>query len=236
VNGFVPAGVRPPLQVAVFASGSGSNLQALLDHSSASASSPPLWRPVLVVADRPGIRALDRAEAAGVPSVVVPVTGQDPESVARALLDRLAEAGVELVVLAGYLRLLHPLVVQAFRGRMLNLHPSLLPAFGGKGMYGIHIHRAVLEHGVRVTGVTVHLVDEHYDQGKILAQWPVPVLSGDDPETLAARVLEAEHALYPRVVDHLARALLEGAAPTPLNPDSPVFLPGPPSSSTSEDP
>jgi len=233
VNGCVPEGARPSLKVAVFVSGSGSNLQALLHHFNASTTSPPPWRPVLVVADRPGIRALDRASAAGIPSVVIPVIGRNPEDVAGDLLDALAESGVELVVLAGYLRLIHPLVVKAFSGRILNLHPSLLPAFGGKGMYGINIHRAVLERGVGVTGVTVHLVDEHYDQGRILAQWPVPVLSGDDPERLAARVLEAEHSLYPRVVDHLARSILEGNEPTPLSPESPVFLAGPPPSPSS---
>ena len=206
------------VSVAVFASGEGSNLQALLAHHRlALASGDPLWRPVLVLADRPGIGALERARDAEVPYQVVPVAGRDPEEVATELLTTLAAAGVDAVVLAGYLRLIPARVVRAFRGRILNIHPSLLPAFGGQGMYGRRIHEAVLASGVRVTGVTVHLVDEEYDGGRILAQWPVPILSGDDPPTLASRVLDAEHRLYPLVVDHLARALREGHPPEPVN-------------------
>ncbi len=205
-----------PLDVAVFASGGGSNLQALLDHHRGAAPGDALWRPALVIADRPGIGALNRAQAAGIPSRVVPVAGRDSGEVAGELLSALESAGVQLIVLAGYLRLIPPQVVRAFRGRILNIHPSLLPAFGGKGMYGRRIHEAVLEQGVRVTGVTVHLVDEEYDRGRILAQWPVPVAPGDDPDRLAARVLEVEHRLYGRLVDHLVRALVEGRAPDPL--------------------
>ncbi len=221
-----PGRVSHPLAVAVFASGGGSNLQALLDHHRATAAvGEALWRPVLVVADRPGIGALDRARDAGIPSQVVPVAGRDPEEVATELLSTLGAAGVQAVVLAGYLRLIPARVVRAFRGRILNIHPSLLPAFGGKGMYGSRIHEAVLDQGVRVTGVTVHLVDEEYDRGRILAQWPLPVLPGDDPLRLAGRVLEAEHRLYPRTVDHLARALAEGRAPGPLTWDPPAGSP-----------
>jgi phosphoribosylaminoimidazolecarboxamide formyltransferase / IMP cyclohydrolase len=221
-----PGRVSHPLAVAVFASGGGSNLQALLDHHRATAAvGEALWRPVLVVADRPGIGALDRARDAGIPSQVVPVAGRDPEEVATELLSTLGAAGVQALVLAGYLRLIPARVVRAFRGRILNIHPSLLPAFGGKGMYGRRIHEAVLDQGVRVTGVTVHLVDEEYDRGRILAQWPVPVLPGDDPLRLASRVLEAEHRLYPRTVDHLARALAEGRAPDPLTWDPPAKSP-----------
>jgi phosphoribosylglycinamide formyltransferase 1 len=100
-------------------------------------------------------------------------------------------------VLAGYLRLVPAAIVRRWEGRMLNVHPALLPAFGGKGMYGRRIHEAVLAARSTVTGVTVHLVDEHFDEGPIVAQWPVPVHPGDTPESLAARVLAAEHRLYP---------------------------------------
>ncbi|TVR51768.1 MAG: phosphoribosylglycinamide formyltransferase [Gemmatimonadales bacterium] len=218
--------VPPPLHAAVFASGDGSNFQALLDHAaldhatfggtrdSEGAGSP--WRCSLLVSDRPDAGALARAERAGIPIRVIPVAQRDSQEVAEEILAALQSAGIRLLLLAGYVRLIPPQVVRAFRGRILNVHPSLLPAFGGKGMYGHRIHEAVLAHGVRVTGVTVHLADEEYDRGRILAQWPVPVLPGDDAKRLATRVLEVEHRLYPRVVDHLARSLLEGREPTPM--------------------
>jgi len=127
------------------------------------------------------------------------------------------------VFLAGYLRLVPEAVVARYSRRMLNVHPALLPAFGGKGMYGIHVHRAVLDSGARITGVTVHLVDEEYDRGDILAQWPVPVHVGDTPEALARRVLGVEHRLYPRVADHLCTALASGRAPAPLDDPGDTF-------------
>lgn len=190
------------VRVAVLASGSGTNLQALLDrfHGEERERGGPHVRMALVVGSRPGIGALRRAERAGVPTTVV--EGPDPEG--TRLADRLQSASAELVVLAGYLRLVPTPVVRAYRGRMVNIHPALLPAFGGEGMYGAAVHRAVLERGVRVTGATVHFVDEAYDEGPIIAQWPVPVLEGDDPEQLAARVLQVEHRLLPEVVAALA--------------------------------
>ncbi len=122
-------------------------------------------------------------------------------------LDSLLEAhDVSLVVLAGYLRLVPPDVVRRYAGRMINVHPALLPSFGGAGMYGVRVHRAVIASGVRVTGVTAHFVDEQYDRGPIIAQWPVPVFPSDDSATLGARVLRVEHLLYPRVVDAVASA------------------------------
>ena len=125
----------------------------------------------------------------------------------RAVLEAgaaLAAHGVELVALAGYMRLVPPDVTAAFRGRMLNVHPALLPEFGGPGMYGPRVHRAVLHAGASLSGPSVHFVDEVYDHGALIAQWPVPVLSHDDEHSLAARVLRAEHLLYPRVVDAVA--------------------------------
>jgi phosphoribosylglycinamide formyltransferase/phosphoribosylglycinamide formyltransferase-1 len=108
------------------------------------------------------------------------------------------------VVLAGYLRRIPDEVVRRYADRMINVHPALLPSFGGAGMYGMRVHEAVLASGATVTGVTAHFVDEEYDRGPIIAQWPVPVLNGDDSATLAARVLRVEHLLYPRVVDAVA--------------------------------
>jgi folate-dependent phosphoribosylglycinamide formyltransferase PurN len=119
----------------------------------------------------------------------------------RAQLDAI---GTDVLVLAGYLKLVPAGVVRAFAGRLLNIHPALLPAFGGAGMWGARIHQAVIAHGVTVTGVTVHFVDEAYDRGPILAQWPVPVLGGDTPQSLAARVLPVEHLLYPPCVEAVA--------------------------------
>lgn len=202
-----------PLSAAVFASGGGTNLQTLLDHQ---AHDPP-WRIRLVVSDRAEAGALVRAEDAGVPTRVVPTSGRPPDEVAAEILFALDEVDVALVFLAGYLKLVPAPVIAAHRRRILNIHPALLPGFGGKGMYGMHVHRAVLDSGARVSGPTVHWVDEEYDRGPILAQWPVPVLPDDTPETLAARVLEVEHLLYPRVADHVAHALLAGEEAGPLS-------------------
>lgn len=198
-----------PARIAVFASGGGTNLQALLDRFNVARSE--LARVELVVASRSGIGALDRAAEAGVRGVVL-----DPrlegERHGESLLDLLQAAQTDLVVLAGYLHLVPGAVVDRFRGRMLNVHPALLPAFGGAGMYGMRVHRAVLGSGARISGATVHQVDERYDEGAIVAQWPVPVLRGDSPETLAARVLRVEHLLLPAAVE----ALLRGDAAVPL--------------------
>jgi phosphoribosylglycinamide formyltransferase 1 len=130
--------------------------------------------------------------------------GLPAEEAEARLLELLEESGAEIVVLAGYLRLVPPGVVRRFPGKILNIHPALLPAFGGKGMYGMRVHEAVLASGARVSGATVHLVDDVYDRGKIVAQWPVPVLPGDTPEKLAARVLAVEHRLLPAVISCLA--------------------------------
>ena len=201
-----------PVVAAAFASGSGSNFQSLLDAEHRGAS----WRTGLLLSDRPGAGALERASRAGVPTRVVEVQGREGDEVAREVLDALREAGVRVIFLAGYLRLVPAAVVAAFPSRILNIHPALLPAFGGKGMYGRRVHEAVLASGCKVTGVTVHFVDERYDEGSILAQWPVPVRAGDSPETLATRVLAVEHRLYPLAADRLCRALASGAAPSPL--------------------
>ncbi len=203
-----------PARVAVLASGGGSNLQALIDRFHHEAGDPAA-RVELVVAGREGIGAAGRAERAGIPCVTLDARVLGPQAFEARLLEALEERGVELVVLAGWLQLVPASVVSRFHGRMLNVHPALLPGFGGSGMYGMRVHRAVIASGARVSGATVHLVDERYDEGAILAQWPVPVLPGDTPESLAARVLATEHRLLPAAVEALAR----GAAPsTPADP------------------
>lgn len=191
--------------VAVLASGGGTNLQALLDHLRGGPDAEA--RVALVISDRADAGALQRAERAGIASRVIPVKDRAPAEVAEDTLDALEAADIGLVALAGYLRLIPAPVVRRYEGRMLNVHPALLPAFGGKGMYGRRVHQAVLEAGCRVTGVTVHFVDEEYDRGPILAQWPVPVLPGDTVDDLASRVLRIEHRLYPLALEALARRI-----------------------------
>jgi formyltetrahydrofolate-dependent phosphoribosylglycinamide formyltransferase len=189
-------------RVAVLASGGGSNLQAILDHFDARGAARG-GDVVLVASDRADAGALARARVRGIATALVerPADG--------AALGTLLDAHrPDVVVLAGYLKLVPPSVVRRFRGRLLNVHPSLLPAFGGPGMYGARVHRAVLESGARVSGATVHFVNEAYDRGAVVAQWPVPVFEEDTPESLAARVLRVEHALLPRVVDLVASELL----------------------------
>lgn len=212
-----------PLRAAVFASGSGSNFQALVEAERGSPAAHP-WRTTLLVSDRDGAQALARARELGVPSRVIPVSRRPPDEVSAETLEALDDAGVEVIFLAGYLRLVPAEVVERFHHRILNIHPALLPSFGGKGMWGRHVHQAVLEAGCRVSGPTVHLVDEVYDRGVIMAQWPVPVRAGDTPESLAARVLEAEHRLYPRVAAHLCTTVLEGGEPHPLDESGTRFI------------
>ncbi|HEX8360732.1 MAG TPA: phosphoribosylglycinamide formyltransferase [Longimicrobium sp.] len=201
--------MNQPARVAVLASGGGSNLQALIDRFHAP---PSPVQVSLVVASRAGIGALARAERAGIAAVVVDARQHGAELAAR-LLEALDAHRIDLVVLAGYLSLVPAEVVERFRGRMLNVHPALLPAFGGQGMYGMRVHRAVIESGARVSGATVHRVDDRYDEGEIVAQWPVPVLPGDTPETLAARVLAVEHRILPLAVEALARGIPPHPAP-----------------------
>lgn len=185
-----------PVRVAVLASGGGTNLQALLERLDRAV--PVTVRVTRVIASRPDAGALARSRQAGVPSVVLGDPA-DADELLRAL------EGTDLAVLTGYLRLVPAAVVARFRWRLINIHPALLPAFGGPGMYGRRVHEAVLASGATISGATVHYVDEQYDRGPIIAQWPVPVRGDDTPETLAARVLEVEHQLLPLVVLELAR-------------------------------
>lgn len=188
---------RTPARIAVLASGGGSNLQALIDYFAGEAAS--VGAITFVASDRERAGALDRARAAGITTAVI----RDPRN-SDDVLALLETANTDVLVLAGYLKLVPAAVVRAFRGRILNVHPALLPSFGGPGMYGRHIHEAVLEHGVTLTGVTVHFVDEVFDRGPIIAQWPVPVHEGDNVSLVAARVLLAEHRLLPSCVAAVA--------------------------------
>jgi phosphoribosylglycinamide formyltransferase-1 len=190
-------------RIAVLASGGGTNLQALIDRFHGGGSDAA--RVELVVGSRAGIGALERAERAGIPALVLDGRTMAADSFRDGLAEALETHRIDLVVLAGWLQLVPSEVVARYHGRMVNVHPALLPAFGGRGMYGMRVHQAVIAAGVRVSGATVHLVDERYDEGVIVAQWPVPVLPGDTPEMLAARVLAVEHRILPLAVEVLAR-------------------------------
>jgi phosphoribosylglycinamide formyltransferase-1 len=188
-------------RVAFLASGGGSNLQALLD--AMQAPDFPA-EPVLVFSDKSGARALERARLAGVRAEHLdPKAYSTREGFDMALVALLEPFQPDLICLAGYMRILTPAFFNAFMGRIINIHPALLPAFGGPGMYGHHVHEAVLKAGARESGATVHWVVPEVDAGPIILQARVPVLPGDTPETLAARVLEQEHKLYPEAVKGL---------------------------------
>jgi phosphoribosylglycinamide formyltransferase 1 len=180
-------------RLAVFASGSGSNAQALFRHFAPSSK----IRIGLVFSDRKGAKVLERASHFELTAVCSPELAKD----GPALIELMQAHRIDGIVLAGYLRLLPESLIQAFRGNILNIHPSLLPAFGGKGMYGIHVHAAVIAAGEKVSGLTVHEVDEHFDTGRIVLQYFHPISQGTDPERLQAEILIREHLLYPPTVE-----------------------------------
>ena len=185
------------LKIAVLVSGGGTNLQALLD--SEARGENPHGKISLVVASKPGVYALERAKNAGVPDVVVRRKDYaSAEEFDKALLGVLKKNGIDVVVLAGFLSILGESVIAAYPERILNVHPSLIPSFCGEGMYGLKVHEAALAKGVKVTGATVHFVNEVCDGGRIIAQKAVEVAEGDTPETLRRRVMEqAEWQLLP---------------------------------------
>ena len=188
---------QPRTRIAAFVSGGGSNMLAVDDFQRARGAMAA-GEIALVVSNKAASAALPRASVRGIPTEVVTNSGDG-----ASLLSLLEAHSIEVIVLAGYLALVPSAVTRAYRGRIVNVHPSLLPAFGGPGMYGRHVHTAVLAAGARISGATVHFVDEVYDRGAIIAQWPVPVFVEDSPESLAQRVLRVEHALLPRVVELL---------------------------------
>lgn len=187
-------------RVAVLVSGGGTNLQALLE--SEARGENPNGKIVLVVASKPGVNALERASNFGVEGVVVARKEYaDSEAFDAALLEVLQRHAIDVVVLAGFLSVLGPRVIEAYRNRILNVHPSLIPSFCGPGFYGLRVHEAALARGVKLTGATVHLVNEECDGGPILLQKAVAVQPGDTPETLQKRVMvEAEWKLLPQAL------------------------------------
>lgn len=191
-----------PLRVGVLASGNGSNLQAILD---AAAGGGIDARVAVVISDKPEAFALTRARRAGVPAVVVEKKHfASREKFDERLVEILREHEVELVCLAGFMRIVTPVVIEAFPERILNIHPSLLPAFPG-----LDVQRKAVEHGARFSGCTVHVVDEGCDTGPIVIQAVVPVEPDDTPESLAARILVQEHRIYPRAIQLFAEGRIE---------------------------
>ena len=207
------------VKIGVLVSGGGTNLQALLDaEASGGLASGKIS---LVVADRPGAYALERAAAAGVPARLID-RGEfaDRERFNRRLLEVLQENGIKLVVLAGFLSILNPEFVRAYPDRLIHVHPSLIPAFCGDGFYGLKVHEAALARGVRLTGATVHFVNEITDGGRIIAQKAVEVKPGDTPKSLQRRVMEeAEWQILPTAVEEVCRNLEENPEENPASLD-----------------
>ena len=192
-------------KIAVFASGSGSDFQSVIDANERE----QFCEISLLVASKEGIYAIERAKKHGIDSIVR--NKKDFASVEEMYEDIIAELnrrGVDYVVLAGYLSMLGENFVRAFPDRIINIHPSLIPSFCGKGYYGLNVHRAALEYGVKISGLTVHFVDEHYDSGAIILQRAVEVREDDTPESLQARILEEEHRALPEAVKLLATGKL----------------------------
>ena len=188
-------------RLAVFCSGSGSNFQALFYAIIERALPAEI---VLCVSNRERCGALDFAGERGMETLHLSEKQfESHPEFAKAMVKALEEHRIDFILLAGYMRKVPDAVVAAYHDRILNIHPALLPKFGGEGMYGIHVHEAVIEAGEIESGATVHMVNEEYDKGRIVMQSRVPVLKSDTPETLAARVLESEHTLYPDALEKL---------------------------------
>jgi phosphoribosylglycinamide formyltransferase-1 len=186
----------PGVRLAVFASGAGSNAQKLIDHFRHS----PVGRVELIVCNKPGAGVLGIAEREGLPTLLI-----ERESFFRgdAYLPQLKAAGIGFLILAGFLWKIPKALIDAYPRRIVNIHPALLPKFGGKGMYGQYVHEAVLQAGEVESGITIHYVDEHYDNGDVIFQTACPILDGDTPETIAHRIHQLEHLHYPRVVEEV---------------------------------
>ncbi|OGT63476.1 MAG: phosphoribosylglycinamide formyltransferase [Gammaproteobacteria bacterium RIFCSPLOWO2_02_FULL_47_50] len=184
-------------------SGRGSNLQAIIQ---ACKDKKLYAEPAVVISNNASAGALDIARSESIPAIHISRnTHPDIDQLDRAITETLQQHQADLVILAGYMKKIGPVLLKAYRNRIINIHPSLLPKFGGQGMYGMRVHAAVLAAGERVTGATVHLVDYDYDSGPILGQRQVEVLAGDNPESLAIRVLAAEHALLVEVLQDIIK-------------------------------
>ncbi len=196
------------MKIAVFVSGGGTNLQAIIDKiSSGEITNVEISE---VIASNESAFAIERAKKAGIPAKVISKKVLGAEAYDEATLTELNSLGVELVVLAGFLSMLGPKTVAAYANRIINIHPALIPSFCGQGMYGIRPHEAVLAKGVKVSGATVHFVNEHYDEGPIILQKAVDVLPDDTPETLQKRIMkECEQVILPQAIQLIADGRIE---------------------------
>lgn len=186
------------MKIAVFVSGRGSNFQAIIEAIEEGLLTAEV---VLVVGDKPDVGAFDIAKKYGIYYTHFNRNDfESEEKCDRAILAALEKYQVQLIALAGYMKKIGQIIIRGYKNRILNIHPALLPSFGGPGMYGMRVHKAVLEYGSKVSGVTVHLVDDEYDTGAPILQRCVPVLADDTPETLAARVLTEEHKIFPEAL------------------------------------
>lgn len=196
--------VSRPLKLGFLASRNGSSFRAVVE---AIAAGELAAQALLAISNNKAAAVLDFAAARGVPGLVIP-TQADPEAADARLAQALSDAGVELVVLSGYLRRLGPVTLGRYRNRILNIHPGPLPAFGGEGMYGRRVHEAVIASGAAESGVTIHLVDEEYDHGPVLARWPVPLAPGETADSLEARVTALEPPLFVETLQKIASGAL----------------------------
>lgn len=198
------------IRIAVFASGNGSNLKAI--HKAVSEGSLPRAEISLIISNNSQAGAMAYAAEQGIPALHLSAVkfGGDQEMLAKQMLDTLQRSSIDLIVLAGYMKKLPETLIAAYPHRIINIHPALLPKHGGAGMYGLHVHEAVLRAGESETGATVHYVDNEYDSGAIILQETCEVLPDDTAETLARRVRDVEHRLYPRAIAKVIAAL--GAA------------------------
>ena len=198
--------VGKKVKVAVFASGTGTDFLSLVQ---ASGVNDLGWEVVLLVTNNAEAGAIDKAKAYNISFIYL--NSKDFEKkgdFSEALLNVLEQHKTDLIALAGYLRKIPEKIIEKYRKKIINIHPALLPAFGGKGYYGAKVHQAVLDAGCKMSGVTVHYVNSEYDEGAIIAQRCVPVLDGDDAESLGKRILAAEHELYPEVITQLVQGKL----------------------------
>lgn len=190
------------LRIGVLASGGGSNLQSIIDRSLDGSISGDV---IVVISNNSRAKALERAEKHGINALHISAFTEGSESgVDRRITKEMLSRDVELIVLAGYMKKIGPELLQTFKNRIINIHPALLPKFGGKEMHGMRVHEAVIASNEKESGPTVHFVDDHYDHGQILGQIKVPVYPGDTPEVLQKRVLEREHELLPRIIHEIA--------------------------------
>lgn len=200
------------LRIAALGSGRGSNFKAILN--AIQERKIPAARICLVISNNSSAGILEIARASSLPAIHLSQKQYPSDELfVDALLTLLREHDVNFIILAGYMKRIHPRVVNAYRNRILNIHPALLPKFGGKGMYGHHVHEAVIHAGEKVTGATVHFVDEVYDHGAIVLQRSIPVEREDTAETLAAKVLKIEHQLYPEALRLIAEKNLPPRTP-----------------------